>query len=42
MTRTKKKTEHYVNNKEFLQAMIEYKDRCEKAIKRKRKTAACD
>ena len=37
MTRTRKKSEHYVNNKEFLQAMIEYKDRCEKAIKRKRK-----
>ena len=37
MTRTKKKSEHYVNNKEFLQAMIEYKDRCDKADKRKRK-----
>ena len=37
MTRTKKKSEHYVNNKEFLQAMIEYKERCDKAIKRKRK-----
>ena len=37
MTRTRKKSEHYVNNKEFLQAMIEYKERCDKAIKRKRK-----
>ncbi len=37
MTRTKKKSVHYVSNKEFLQAMIEYKDRCEKADKRKRK-----
>ena len=37
MTKTKKKSEHYVNNKEFLQAMIEYKDRCDKADKRKRK-----
>ena len=37
MTKTKKKSEHYVNNKEFLAAMIEYKDRCDKAIKRKRK-----
>ena len=37
MTKTKKKSEHYVNNKEFLQAMIEYKERCDKAIKRKRK-----
>ena len=38
MTRTKKKSEHYVNNKEFLQAMIEYKDKCDKAKKRGRKT----
>ena len=37
MTRTKKKSVHYVSNKEFLQAMIEYKDRCDKADKRKRK-----
>ena len=37
MTRTKKKSEHYVDNKVFLQAMIEYKDKCEKAEKRKRK-----
>ena len=37
MTRTRKKSEHYVDNKVFLQAMIEYKDKCEKAEKRKRK-----
>ena len=34
----RKKGEHYVDNKVFLQAMIEYKDRCEKAEKRKRKS----
>ena len=33
----RKKGEHYVDNKVFLQAMIEYKDKCEKAEKRKRK-----
>ena len=37
MSKTRKKSEHYVDNKVFLQAMIEYKDRCEKAEKRKRK-----
>lgn len=37
MTRTKKKPEHYVDNKLFLQAMIEYKDKCNKADKSKRK-----
>jgi len=37
MTRKRKKSEHYVDNKVFLQAMIEYKDKCEKAEKRKRK-----
>jgi len=37
MTRTRKKSEHYVDNKVFLQAMIEYKDKVEKAEKRKRK-----
>ena len=37
MTRTRKKSEHYVDNKKFLQAMIEYKDRCDKAESRKRK-----
>ncbi len=31
------KKEHYVDNKEFLAAMIEYKEKCEKAKKRKRK-----
>ena len=38
MTRTRKKTEHYVDNKVFLQAMIEYKDKCDKAEKRGRKS----
>ena len=42
MTKTKKKSEHYVNNKEFLQAMIEYKDRCDKADKKKKKKTSCD
>ena len=37
MSRTKKKSEHYVDNKKVLQAMIEYKDKCDKAEKRKRK-----
>tara|TARA_S200000501_G_scaffold233803_1_gene219303 strand:- start:740 stop:1288 length:549 start_codon:yes stop_codon:yes gene_type:complete len=37
MKKTKKRSEHYVDNKEFLKAMIEYKDRCDKALKRKRK-----
>ena len=37
MTRTRKKSEHYVDNKLFLQAMIEFKDKCAKAEKRKRK-----
>jgi len=31
------KKEHYVNNKEFLQAMIEYKEKCKKAEARGRK-----
>ena len=31
------KKEHYVDNKEFLAAMIEYKEKCDKAKKRKRK-----
>ena len=38
MTRTRKKSEHYVDNKKFLQAMIEFKDKCEKADKRGRKS----
>jgi hypothetical protein len=37
MTKTRKKSEHYVDNKKFLQAMIEYKDKCDKAEKRNRK-----
>jgi len=37
MTRTRKKSEHYVDNKLFLQAIIEFKDKCAKAEKRKRK-----
>ena len=35
--RTPAKKEHYVNNKVFLEAMIEYKDKCNKAKKRGRK-----
>ena len=31
MARTKKKSEHYVNNKEFLAAMVEYKKLVNKA-----------
>ena len=38
MSRTKKKSEHYVDNKKFLQAMIEYKDKCDKAEKEKENT----
>jgi len=34
---SRKKSEHYVDNKKFLEAMIEYKDRCNKAKKRNRK-----
>jgi len=37
MTKTKKRSEHYVDNKKFFEAMVEYKDRCEKAKKRGRK-----
>ena len=33
MARTKKKSEHYVNNKEFLAAMVEYKKLVDKAKK---------
>ena len=36
--KTKKKSEHYVDNKKFLLAMIEYKDKCSKAEKRNRKS----
>ena len=35
MSKTRKKSEHYVDNK-VLQAMIEYKDRCEKQKKKKK------
>ena len=35
MSKTRKKSEHYVDNKVLRQAMIEYKDRCEKAEKEK-------
>src|SRR5210317_1025822 len=35
MTRTKKKSEHYVNNAEFLEAMKAYKKAVNKAIKEK-------
>ena len=38
MAKTKKKSEHYVNNKEFLAAMVEYKklvDKAKKAGKKK-------
>ena len=33
MTKQKSKKPHYVNNKEFLQAMIEWNDRCKQAKK---------
>ena len=36
MTKTKKKTEHYVNNKEFLEAMTAYKKEVDKAEKQKK------
>ena len=32
-----KQKPHYVDNKKFLEAMIEYRERCEKAAKRNRK-----
>ena len=38
MTKTRKRSAHYVDNKKFLQAMVEYKDKCDKAEKRNRKT----
>lgn len=37
MIKNKKKNEHYVDNARFLQAMTEYKDRCDKAKKRNRR-----
>ena len=33
----KKENTHYVDNKKFLEAMIEYRDKCEKAKKRNRR-----
>ena len=33
----KKENTHYVDNKKFLEAMLEYRDKCEKAKKRNRK-----
>ena len=36
MTRSKAKPEHYVNNKEFLAAMVEYKKICRSAIRQKK------
>ena len=35
--RIKKKPEHYVNNKEFLQAMIDYRKSVNKAKRQKQK-----
>ena len=37
MTKIKKRPEHYVDNKKFLVAMTEYKERFEKLSKRNRK-----
>ena len=37
MAKTKKKSEHYVNNKEFLAAMVEYKKLVDKAKKEGKK-----
>ena len=36
MARQKSKPEHYVNNKEFLAAMVEYKKMCKRAKREKR------
>ena len=36
MAQTKKKSEHYVNNKEFLAAMVEYRKSVNKAKREKR------
>ena len=38
MIKNKKKNEHYVDNKKFLEAMTEFKERCDKAKKQGRKT----
>ena len=37
MATTKKKSEHYVNNKEFLAAMVEYRKIVNKAKREKQK-----
>ena len=37
MAQTKKKSEHYVNNKEFLAAMVEYKKSVNKAHREKKR-----
>ena len=37
MAKTKKKSEHYVNNKQFLAAMVEYKKLVDKAKKEGKK-----
>ena len=37
MAQTKKKSEHYVNNKEFLAAMVDYKKLVDKAKKEGKK-----
>ena len=37
MTKTRKRSAHYVDNKKFLQAMIEYRDKCKKAEEKNRK-----
>ena len=34
MIKNKKKNEHYVDNKKFLEAMTEFKERCDKAKKK--------
>ena len=36
MAQTKKKSEHYVNNKEFLAAMVEYRKSVNKAKREKK------
>ena len=42
MRKTKKKSEHYVNNKEFLQAMIEYRKSVNKAKEKQKKPPVPD
>ena len=38
MIKNKKKNEHYVDNKKFLEAMTEFKERCDKAKKKGKTT----